>query len=36
MQKLVSCEPRSLVVGSCFCVIDTLEDITFMKTSYDT
>lgn len=36
MEKLVSCEPRSLVVGSCFCVIDSLEEITSMETSYDT
>lgn len=36
MEKLVPCEARSLIVGSCFCVVDSLEEITSMKTSYDT
>ncbi len=36
MEKLVTCEARSLVVGSCFCVIDSLEEITCMKASDDT
>ena len=36
MKQLVSCEPRSLVVGSCFCVIDSFEAITSMKAPYDT
>ena len=36
MEELVSCEPRSLIVGSCFCIIDSLEEITSMKASDDT
>ena len=36
MEKLVPCEARSLIVGSCFCVIDSLEEITGMKAPYDT
>lgn len=36
MKKLVTCEARSLVVRSRFCVIDSLEETTSMKTSYDT
>ena len=35
MKKLVPCEARPLVVGSCFCVIDTLKEITSMKASYN-
>ena len=36
MKELVACQARSLVVGSCFRVIDSLEEITSMKASYDT
>ena len=36
MEELVSCEPRSLIVGPCFCIIDSLEEITSMKASDDT
>lgn len=36
MKKLVPCKARSLIVGSCFCVIDSLEEITSMKVSYNT
>lgn len=36
MEKLVACEARSLIVGSCFCVIDSPEEFTGMKASYDT
>ena len=36
MEELVSCEPRSLIVGPCFCIVDSLEEITSMKASDDT
>ena len=36
MEELVSCEPRSLIVGPCLCVIDSLEEITSMEASDDT
>lgn len=36
MKKLVPGEARSLVVGSCFCVIDSLEKITSVKASNNT
>ena len=36
MEELVPCEARSLVVRSCLRVIDSLEEITSMKASYDT
>lgn len=36
MKKLVPCEPGSLVVGSRFRVIDSVEDITSMKAPYYT
>ena len=36
MEELVSCEPRSLIIGPCFCIIDSLEEITSMKASDDT
>ena len=36
MEELVSCEPGSLIVGPCFCVIDSLEEVTSMKASDDT
>ena len=36
MKELVPCQARSLVVGSRFGVIDSLEIFTSVKASYDT
>ena len=36
MKKFVTCEARSLVVGSRLCVVYSLEETTGMQASYDT
>lgn len=36
MKEFVPREARSLVVGPCFCVIDSFEEITSVKASYNT